>query len=61
MSEKGNKVERRNCPRKKIKLRMHFKSIKHGVVSEPRETLVENLSASGLGMKCDSRLDPGQM
>ncbi len=54
-------VERRGCSRKEIKLRMQFKSIKHGVVSDPRETRSVNLSASGLGMKCNNKLEPGQM
>ncbi len=61
MSNRENLVERRSCPRKQIKLRMHFKSIKHGVISEPRETWADDLSASGLGMKCGSKLEPGQM
>ncbi len=53
--------EKRKFPREDLKLWVHFKTISHGKISTPLESLSENIGSGGVGLITDQELEPGQM
>jgi c-di-GMP-binding flagellar brake protein YcgR len=54
-------LEKRKCARREFKLWVHYKVIHNGKISDKLESLTQDLSAGGVGLKADHELQPGQM
>lgn len=53
--------EKRRFPRETLKVWVHYKTFKNGKISDPLESLTDNISAGGLGLRSDKEINPGQM
>lgn len=63
VTEKDNKEfsERRKCPRARLKLWVHYKTIHQGKISSTLESLTDDLSAGGVRLRADHQVIQGQM